>query len=103
MRARDEPTAATRLAYLEAESRLFDLLELDVSSRLLTLEEPELCVRVLEAGDPDGRPLLLLHGGGGSATVWASLMAELPRYRVIAVDRPGSGMSDSFFYSCVDL
>jgi pimeloyl-ACP methyl ester carboxylesterase len=103
VRAGDELTAAIRLAYLEAESRLFDVLELDVSSRLLTLEEPELRVRVLETGDPDGRPLLLLHGGGGSATVWASLMAELPGYRVLAVDRPGSGMSDPFDYTGLDL
>ena len=46
---------------------------------------------------------LLVHGGGGSATVWAPLMSELTRYRLLAVDRPGSGMSDAFDYGGVDL
>jgi pimeloyl-ACP methyl ester carboxylesterase len=103
MEARDELTAAQRLAYLEAESRLFDALELDVTSRMVSLAEPALRVRVLEAGDRDGQPLLLVHGGGGSATVWAPLMSELTRYRLLAVDRPGSGMSDAFDYGGVDL
>jgi pimeloyl-ACP methyl ester carboxylesterase len=41
-----------------------------------------------------GRPLVLLHGLGASSSVWhlvAPLLAE--RWRVLAVDLPGSGLS----------
>ncbi|PBC09392.1 alpha/beta fold hydrolase [Mesorhizobium sp. WSM3859] len=48
----------------------------------------------LEAGD--GQPLLLLHGNGASAedfTTSGIFDRAAPRYRVLAFDRPGFGMS----------
>ncbi len=49
-------------------------------------------VRVQETGD--GPPVLLIHGAANAGTSWMSLMAELPDFRCIALDRPGCGLSD---------
>lgn len=46
--------------------------------------------RVLVCGPEDGEPLVLLNGGGATATVWFANVAELSRTRrVYAVDRIG--------------
>lgn len=50
----------------------------------------------LEAGPPDGRPLLMLHGLGATNASMLPLIAELAgEYRVIAPDLPGFGGSDA--------
>jgi pimeloyl-ACP methyl ester carboxylesterase len=47
----------------------------------------------------EGSPLLLLHGGMGDLLHWLPLMPALARsHRVIAVDRPGQGLSEPFPY-----
>jgi pimeloyl-ACP methyl ester carboxylesterase len=79
-----------------AERRLFAAVGLDVAGRVVKLADPPLGVRVLEAGD--GPPLVLVHGSGMSASTWASLMPHLKGYRLIALDLPGFGLSDSFDY-----
>ena len=88
-------------AFLAAERRVFEDYGLDVASRFLELREPALRTRVLQAGD--GPPLLFVHGGGGFASQWVSLMASLPGWRSIAVDRPGCGLTDYFDYRGTDL
>ncbi|MCW2637958.1 MAG: hypothetical protein JWP76_264 [Dactylosporangium sp.] len=46
--------------------------------------------RVHVCGPRDGRPLVLLHSGGATSTVWFSNVGELSRtYRVYAVDMIG--------------
>lgn len=58
--------------------------------------------QVLELGA--GPPLLLLHGGGDGAFEWVPILPALARnHRVLAVDRPGHGLADSFDYTGVDL
>jgi pimeloyl-ACP methyl ester carboxylesterase len=47
---------------------------------------------VVEAGAGD--PLLLVHPGGTSSLVFLPLIEHLTGLRVIAVDRPGFGLSD---------
>ena len=49
-------------------------------------------VRVQETGS--GPPVLLVHGAANAGTSWMSLMAKLPDFRCIALDRPGCGLSD---------
>ena len=50
----------------------------------------------LEAGPPDGPPLLMLHGLGATSASMLPLIAELSdSYRVIAPDLPGFGGSDA--------
>jgi pimeloyl-ACP methyl ester carboxylesterase len=58
--------------------------------------------QVIEAGD--GPPILFVHGGLGEAFQWAPLLPLLaPKYRVIAVDRPGHGLADPFDYRGVNV
>lgn len=57
---------------------------------------------MLELGE--GKPLLLVHGGGDGAYEWVPIMPILARGRhIIAVDRPGHGLADRFDYDGVDL
>jgi pimeloyl-ACP methyl ester carboxylesterase len=52
----------------------------------------------------DGPPLLYVHGGlGGAYEVVPILAALAENHRVLAVDRPGHGLADSFDYRGVDL
>ncbi len=51
-------------------------------------------VHVLEAGD--GAPVVFLHGSGTSSLSAISLLEHLEGVRLIALDRPGYGLSDPF-------
>jgi pimeloyl-ACP methyl ester carboxylesterase len=66
-----------------------------VSNRFITLATG-IRVRVVEAGPPDGRPVVLLHGWGASLFMYRDGIALLPGYglRTIAVDLRGFGLSD---------
>jgi len=55
----------------------------------------------LECGD--GPPVLLIPGDGAVAAAWAPLVAELPGYRTIVLDRPCFGLSERFDYRGCDL
>jgi len=46
-----------------------------------------------EGGNPNGVPLLLLHGIGAGAAAWLPLFPLLSAYRVLAWDAPGYGDS----------
>ncbi|MER7752174.1 alpha/beta hydrolase [Kitasatospora sp. NPDC097643] len=60
--------------------------ELDCDGRTL---------RWLEAGRPDGPPVVLLAGSGTSSLTWAPVLPELAAHRrVVAYDRAGLGASD---------
>jgi pimeloyl-ACP methyl ester carboxylesterase len=48
----------------------------------------------LEAGDPAGKPVVMVHGFAGSKEYWLPLLPELPRgRRYVVVDLPGWGRS----------
>lgn len=49
-----------------------------------------------QIGDPDGFPIVYLHGGNGSRIEarWFEADAARAGFRVVAPDRPGFGMSD---------
>jgi pimeloyl-ACP methyl ester carboxylesterase len=48
----------------------------------------------LEAGEPDGRLAVFVHGTPGKAEAWADYLMNVPRgFRYISVDRPGFGHS----------
>jgi len=88
-------------AFREAERRYFAHERLVVEERFVDLATPRLQARVLERGS--GEPVLMLHGGGGVAAHWAPLMARLEGYHLVAPDRPGCGLTDSFDNRGVDL
>lgn len=77
--------------YRQAERRLLGSLCVEPTERWVRLRAGE-SVRVQETGD--GPPVLLIHGAANAGTSWMSLMALLPDFRCIALDRPGCGLSD---------
>ncbi len=66
-----------------------------ISARYVTTASG-LRIRVAEAGDAGGTPMLLLHGWGCSLYAFRHLIEPLAQrgYRVIAVDLKGHGLSD---------
>ena len=88
-------------AALEAEQRLFAYYGLDYQVHFVDLAEPHLRIRVLEVGQ--GNPLLMVPGGSGDAWFFAALMAELTGWRIIALNRPGGGLSDGVDHRQVDV
>ncbi|MTI09412.1 alpha/beta fold hydrolase [Curvivirga aplysinae] len=51
-------------------------------------------INYIKAGDPNGQPVILVHGTPGSTTVWADMISDVqPGYEYIAIDRPGFGQS----------
>lgn len=85
----------------DAEQRLFAHYDLDYKVHFVEMKEPNLRVRVLEVGR--GQPLLMVPGGTGDAPFFAALMAELGGWRIIALNRPGGGLSDGIDHRQVDL
>lgn len=62
-------------------------------SAVHTIDVAGLSVRYRESGAPDGRPVLLLHGGASDATTWSFFTKALVArgMRVIAPDLRGHG------------
>ncbi len=54
-----------------------------------------LATQVLQSGPAEGTPVMLLHGNLSGATFWEDTMLALPtRYRAVAPDQRGFGLSD---------
>ena len=51
-------------------------------------------VNYKEQGNPQGRPMLLVHGGSANLGDWAFWTDSFSDYRVISVDLPGHGLTD---------
>lgn len=84
----------------EAQAALLARFAPEIRVRRVRWSEGE--TQVLELGE--GRPLLLVHGGGDGAYEWVPIMQALARRRrVLAVDRPGHGLADPFDYDGVDI
>lgn len=67
-----------------------------IAARQVTLPSG-LALRVLEAGPPEGPPVLLIHGWAVTAYLWRHNILPLAAagHRVIAIDLPGHGLSDA--------
>jgi pimeloyl-ACP methyl ester carboxylesterase len=77
--------------YRNSEHRLWESVGVQPRERRARLRTGAM-IRVQETGD--GPPVLLIHGAANAGTSWMSLMAKLPDFRCIALDRPGCGLSD---------
>lgn len=83
--------------FKKAQQTLLKKYGVEAESRFAKLQKPALRVHVLQAGH--GEPLLMLHGGGGFAAQFASLIGALQNeFRIYAPDRPGCGLTDKFDY-----
>lgn len=92
--------AIERFTQLQAE--LLQSYGVRAASRFVQLSNPGIRAHVLDAGA--GEPLVIIHGGDGEAVNWAPVMRPLQESaRVLAVDRPGFGLSEAFDYATVDL
>ncbi|WP_162453850.1 alpha/beta fold hydrolase [Phytoactinopolyspora mesophila] len=79
--------------YRDAERALWNHAGVTPIEHRVHLARNDVNVRVLEAGE--GPPVLFIHGGPGAAgSVWAYLAAQLPQFRCLMIDRPGTGLSD---------
>jgi pimeloyl-ACP methyl ester carboxylesterase len=76
----------------DAERNLFAAVGADVEEFFVELAKTGLRVRVLSHGR--GPAVVLLHGASESAAIWAPLFTRLGRFRLLAVDLPGHGLSD---------
>lgn len=101
-RSRHEDPDVAVATFVELQDQLLDFFGVRAESRFVEIASPRMRVHVLEAGAGD--PIVVFHGGDGEGVDWAPLMAELQDdVRLIAVDRPGFGLSDRFDYRSVDL
>jgi pimeloyl-ACP methyl ester carboxylesterase len=75
-----------------AERDLFATVGADVEEFFIDLRPGGPRVRVLAHGR--GPAFVLLHGVSESAAIWAPLFSKLSRFRLLAVDLPGHGLSD---------
>jgi pimeloyl-ACP methyl ester carboxylesterase len=65
------------------------------------------CTHLVISGPKEARPLVLLHGGRASLTMWSANVSDLSRdYRVYAIDimgQPGKSIPDKTFQKRDDL
>ncbi len=78
-----------------AEARVWQSLGLTPRHHDVNLASTGITVHVTEVGDPEGPPVLFVHGGSVAGPSWADLVAKLPMLRCLLVDRPGCGRSQA--------
>jgi pimeloyl-ACP methyl ester carboxylesterase len=93
----DPRVAAAR----DAERRLFAVYGLEARTHFIPLPESGLRLRVLEIGS--GKPIVVVPGNTGDVFPLASLLAQFPQRRILAVNRPGGGLSEGMDHRAVDL
>lgn len=89
------------LASQKAEQKLYSYYELKTKDYYIHLVKADIKMRVTEIGT--GKPIILVPGNTGDAFPLIPLMAELKGRRIIAINRPGGGLSDGMDYENVDF
>lgn len=83
----DWPSRSER-RYAKRQARLADHYGLDVESRIRDTDAGR--THYLVTGNPDGEPVVLLHGVSVSAATWLPMAPALTNeYRLYISDRPG--------------
>jgi 2-hydroxy-6-oxonona-2,4-dienedioate hydrolase len=82
--------------YRSAERALWDHYGLKPREHFVEVGTPRVRLRVLDVGS--GPAILFVHGTVGPGG-WPSLIAELPGFRCLVLDRPGWGLSQPIGYS----
>jgi pimeloyl-ACP methyl ester carboxylesterase len=78
--------------YRAAEQRLWAEVGVTPTERFVPLRRIGTTLRVQETGA--GPPVVFIHGASNSGTSWSGLVAQLPDFRCLLIDRPGCGLSE---------
>ena len=89
------------IAARKAEQELFDFYGLKAKDHYVLLPEQGIRVRVSEIGS--GEPLVIVPGNTGDVFPLASLLAELKGRRILAINRPGGGLSEGIDHNTVAI
>jgi 2-hydroxy-6-oxonona-2,4-dienedioate hydrolase len=89
------------IAARDAEQRLFDHYVLTAKTHYVKLPGFGIKVRVSEIGS--GEPVAIVPGNTGDVFPLASLLAEFKGRRIIAINRPGGGLSEGMDHTTVDI
>lgn len=84
-----------------AEGQLFDFYGLEANDHYILLPGQGIKVRVSVIGT--GEPLVIVPGNTGDVFPLASLLAEFGDRRIIAINRPGGGLSEGMDHNTVDI
>lgn len=84
-----------------AEKQLFDYYGLQVKDHHVMLPGQGIRVRVSEIGS--GEPLVIVPGNTGDVFPLASLLAQFKGRRIIAINRPGGGLSEGIDHTTVNI
>lgn len=88
----DWPTDAEQ-EYAQLQANLAAEEGVDVESRVTDTDSVGR-IHYLTAGNPDGEPVLLLHGLSATAATWLPMLDSLTdEYHLLMPDRPGRGLS----------
>jgi pimeloyl-ACP methyl ester carboxylesterase len=80
--------------YRAAEDKFWQSANLQRSEHWVELKSTGTRVRVQETGE--GQPVLFIHGGPNSGSTWVPLIKDMPGFRCLVVDRPGTGLSEQY-------
>lgn len=92
----------TEREYAELQAAYADVYDVDPDSWVIETDAAG-DVHYLRGGDPDGDPVLLLHGVSTHAATWMPMLPALQDFDVIVPDRPGRGLSEPVGYGGHDL
>ena len=85
----------------EAEQQLFQYYGVQAKDHYIDLPGYGIKVRVTEIGS--GEPVAIVPGNTGDVFPLTSLLAELKGRRIIAINRPGGGLSEGIDHNTVEI
>jgi len=88
-------------AAIDAERRLYERYNISAKIHRVPVSEIGIHVRVCEIGE--GEPLLVIPGNIGDSFPFIPLIAQLRGRRILALNRPGGGLSEGFDHHSVDF
>jgi pimeloyl-ACP methyl ester carboxylesterase len=89
------------IAARNAEKKLFDVYQLKPTDHYINLPGQGIKIRVSEFGE--GPPVLVVPGNTGDVFPLASLLAEIKGRRILALNRPGGGLSEGIDHTTVNV
>ncbi len=89
------------LASQKAEQNLYSYYGLETKDHYIHLVKADIKIRVTEIGT--GKPIILVPGNTGDVFPLIPLMPELKGRRIIAINRPGGGLSDGMDHRNIDF